>query len=1199
MRTENQKYHLTRLFVAIALVAILSPAMAQRILNTPLTASLTVQDGTGIILAPGFSTNGFNFQALIGVPYVDVTPSSDKNYIISTTYNAATTSGVVSQAADLHREIQYFDGLGRPMQSVSVQTSPTGKDIITPIRYDDFGRESTKYLPYAGPNNNGLFVSNDLAGQSSFYTGLINGNDGPKAFAITDYEPSPLNRVLRQGAPGAAWQPDAAIDHTVKLAYGTNTAADNVRMWTVNSDGSPASAIAYPINSLYKTTTWDENNPNDLAITTSRAEEFKDKQGKVVLKRSYNGNVNPAETLSTYYVYDDFDQLRVVIPPLANGDAGDVAALLNDLCYKYTYDAHKRMKEKKLPGVGWTWMVYDKRDRLVATQDPEMRNSGRWLVTKYDQLNRPVMTGLKALGDTRDVLQAYFDTYSSSYYETRDGSGVGYTLSDSFNPKLNLSESDLLTVTYYDNYDFAGKSNFSYNSEIGNNSFSGTKGLVTGTKTKVLETTTFLTSTNYYDDRYRVIQTLRDIYTPDAIYSEVASTLYDFSGKVMQTKQAQIFGGVTTTVDKFYTYDHAGRLSKTEQRIAGDANGKVTVAENSYNEIGQLVDKKLHNNAQQSIDYQYNIRGWLTSINNPDNLANDGTGDTYADLFAERLLYNDNSTLNNLTSKNQYNGNICGIIINHRNDATTATTKSAYGFTYDGLNRLNEAIYAENTGSGFTANLNAYNEFGIKYDLNGNILFLKRNSAGTLVDNLAYTYENTNKSNRLQAVADMSVNAIGFTDVTNNSDYLYDNNGNAKQDLNKGISAISYNVLNLPKTVTKDASNSITYTYTASGEKVMQATKVSGITTNRYYAGLFEYSENNNVKALSMLKMDEGIVTKTSSAYIYEYYLKDHLGNTRITFTPGTIGPDLAQRTDYYPFGLAFSNQYIGSTGNCYLYNGKELQKALGWQVYDYGARFYDAQIGRWHTIDPLTEIYSSTTPYAYVKNNPIKAFDPNGMYELYVDGDLVEGDDKKKAQEQYGLPEDSKKDEKENFINKSEIVDYVYKRIESLIPTRNEIRTNNPRPADEVHIIKETLSNFIMISSDNPNELIYICPDKNNQLIVRRVSKAALDTYLSIGNKEKLLSSAGEATADFGGYIVRVAESKLILRNADLVKIANTQSLGRAFSVFGGVMKVTGTVMNVYGFMSLVLTNGATEPIGEESIKQGTINAFKSFLNK
>ncbi|NEW84470.1 MAG: hypothetical protein GZ094_19175 [Mariniphaga sp.] len=106
--------------------------------------------------------------------------------------------------------------------------------------------------------------------------------------------------------------------------------------------------------------------------------------------------------------------------------------------------------------------------------------------------------------------------------------------------------------------------------------------------------------------------------------------LNDFPGKVKQTKQSQTFNSVTTKVNKYYDYDHAGRLKTTEQQITGDANGKVTVSENNYNEIGQLIDKKLHKTNTydyvQSVGYTYNIRGWLEKINNPDvNLSSTST----------------------------------------------------------------------------------------------------------------------------------------------------------------------------------------------------------------------------------------------------------------------------------------------------------------------------------------------------------------------------------------------------------------------------------------------------------------------------------------------------------------------------------------------------------------------------------------------
>jgi hypothetical protein len=313
----------------------------------------------------------------------DLTPraqaSSDKNYIHT----------IIPQnsAADVVIEsVQYFDGLGRPSQTVSWQASPTGHDIITPIFYDDFGRENKKYLPYSGTNTSGNFVTDPFPAQSTYYSGLY-GSDGPNAFSKTEFEASPLNRVLKQGAPGAVWQPNGtpSADHSVKFDYGANTTGE-VKRWKVVSDALTDDG-SYDANKLSKTITWDENNNSSDNI--NRTEEFKDFQGKVVLKRSKNGS----ETLSTYYVYDDFDMLRFVLTPKAMEDNAITGNELNDLCYQYNYDGRKRMIGKKLPGADWVYMVYDNRDRLVLTQDGNARFAGKWMFTKYDSFNRPVMTG--------------------------------------------------------------------------------------------------------------------------------------------------------------------------------------------------------------------------------------------------------------------------------------------------------------------------------------------------------------------------------------------------------------------------------------------------------------------------------------------------------------------------------------------------------------------------------------------------------------------------------------------------------------------------------------------------------------------------------------------------------------------------------------------------------------------------------------
>jgi RHS repeat-associated protein len=167
-------------------------------------------------------------------------------------------------------------------------------------------------------------------------------------------------------------------------------------------------------------------------------------------------------------------------------------------------------------------------------------------------------------------------------------------------------------------------------------------------------------------------------------------------------------------------------------------------------------------------------------------------------------------------------------------------------------------------------------------------------------------------------------------------------------------------------------------------------TPAEGTETLTHYVGNVIYEGG----ALSYILSDEGRIiadgTGADRKFLYEYNLKDHLGNTRVTFM--VTGPggsvDVVQTTSYYPFGLVMS-QTNGNTSsayrkNKYLYNGKELQddvfagSSLNW--FDYGARFYDPQIGRWNVIDPSAETYSSWNPYNYCANNPINLIDPDGM---------------------------------------------------------------------------------------------------------------------------------------------------------------------------------------------------------------------------
>jgi RHS repeat-associated protein len=256
----------------------------------------------------------------------------------------------------------------------------------------------------------------------------------------------------------------------------------------------------------------------------------------------------------------------------------------------------------------------------------------------------------------------------------------------------------------------------------------------------------------------------------------------------------------------------------------------------------------------------------------------------------------------------------------------------------------------------------------------------------TRIDTLAYSYSGY----RQTRIDDSSsyTGAWGFTDaVKQANEYLYDGNGNTLKDLNKGITGISYNMLNPPQTITKSNGNSVAYVYDASGRKLRKISVdvASGNTITTEYVNVIEY--DSGTAAVTFIQTEEGRARKTGIAYKYEYDLKDHLGNTRLTTTwapadsVSQLTPLNLQHTEYYAFGYTIQSlqSTVPSPKNLYLYNHKELQEETG--LYDYGARFYDPVIGRWGSVDPLAEKMRRLSPYVYAGNNPIRFIDPDGMF--------------------------------------------------------------------------------------------------------------------------------------------------------------------------------------------------------------------------
>ena len=792
------------------------------------------------------------------------------------------------QTGHVKQVTAYFDGLGRPVQTVSKKSTWREGDLVTPKTYDEYGREAFSYGPYAIKlGSNGDFKTNPFASQASYYKTTFSDSF---TYSYTRFEASPLNRPVATYASGYSW---AGEGRGVTMDYLFNTVSDSVRRWTISSN-IPATSARYGTGQLQKTVTTDEHGKQVI--------EYKDAEGQVVLKKVQLADTPAgahAGWLCTYYVYNDLNELVFVLQPTAveqliNNSWTFSGNTLQELCFKYTYDERHRMTMKKVPGAGEVHMVYDARDRLVMTQDSAQRDSAKWMVMQYDALNRPVKTYLWNNSSSRATHQA--SASGTTAYPTLSGTYV------------------LLTETYYDHYNWLGGTGISGfdNSDINGTNFitSGgsplyaetldttkrLRGLVTGVKTRVLNAQSgmpaYLYMANWYDDKGRVIQVQS---TNSSGYVDCMTSQYDYSGKVLRVLNRQQKG--TGSANIFYVltkneYDHGGRLLNMKKKVNSGAtsNTERTIAVHTYTDFDQLQMKYIGGDASTALDsleYQYNIRGWLTYINK------DYLDSLRINWFGMELAYDRGNDLG--YTGNDYNGNIAGTKWRSRGDGV----HRKYDFDYDNANRLISANW-QNDAPSFIPYIDKTKfSSAYSYDANGNILTLMhygwKVSDNSIIDHLQYTYQSN--SNKLLAVDDTvtRVSRLGdFNNGTNlGNDYSYDGNGNLVADSNKHISKIAYNHLNLPSTITVDGKGSIDYVYDASGAKLLKKTTEGAKITKTQYTNGFVYQNDT----LQFVSHEEGRVRwakryweNGDSAYqfVYDYFIKDHLGNVRTVLTEQT-----------------------------------------------------------------------------------------------------------------------------------------------------------------------------------------------------------------------------------------------------------------------------------------------------------------------
>ena len=600
---------------------------------------------------------------------------------------------------------------------------------------------------------------------------------------------------------------------------------------------------------------------------------------------------------------------------------------------QYEYDARGRCTKKKLPGADFVEYTYNDADQLIFSQDGNQRAQAtkKWTYYLYDKFGR-----LTEQGECTN--------------------------------KSATSSPVVYIHNYYDGYGFINGTGFTdSNYKLTEAQKAYGKGYQTGSVISIFGDSKKIYLMYQYDIQGRVVKTVQNNLL-DGL--DVTETTYTFSSNPQTVVHKNTYkeNGTQKSITETYTYtyDYADRISKVEHTLN---NTKVVLSENTYNKLGQLVNRSLHGASADIMGYAYNIRNWLTRIESPNLIL--------------KLNYGYSAGGGNIASMFWKSGE---------------EGRQKYTFTYDGLGRMLNADHLilgqqdeDDDDWGVTTGLmsiqtgrqieetplareNAFTERVTEYDKNGNILKLVRygqtgaNSYG-VIDNLTMTLTG-NQLNRVDDASTASAYGGGFEfkdAVKQDNEYAYDANGNLTQDLNKGIEDIQYNCLNLPRLVKFKDQSTITYTYAADGTKLRVEHKIGNSTTRTTYCSNVIY-EDGTAKCLLT---EEGYVSLDDREY--HYYLKDHQGNNRVLVNKNG---GVEEINHYYPFGGVFASE---ENVQPYKYNGKELDTKKGLNWYDYGARRYDAALGRFTTTDRFAEKYYSMSSYQYGGNNPVGNIDVNG----------------------------------------------------------------------------------------------------------------------------------------------------------------------------------------------------------------------------
>lgn len=924
---------------------------------------------------------------------------SDKNAIIHSKFRVATTNEAdASDPSKAVITVAYGDGLGRGLQTVGYQQSPTNKDIVSgAVEFDKFGRVIRTALAAPTTDNTGIYQANAFSLANGFY------GDSYAYTATTGFDNSPLNRVREQYGAGNAWR-----TANKKTQIFDESAGADVRYYYLDGSGSIILSGTYPSNSLYKKRMIDEQGHTSISIT--------DKRGRLIQKQLQDDN----GYATTYYLYDGMGRILAVIQPEGyelNASISKSSSEWQKWVFSYDYDYRGRMHLKHVPASGDDYMIYDKWDRLVWSQTPIQRESNKWTFYKYDAFNREIMRGEKSESKGLNDLESEAWAWSGDRYESRVSGGLFYSYSNSY-PQL-FSDADIRNVNYYDNYNNWVPSGMAF--ADGGTAFHTqhpeAQGLMVGSRSRSSIDNSWLASVSYYDNKGRIIRTFKH-----NLYGqiEMLDTEYNHAGEILQTKKIhKNQAGTATTEQGQNELDHVGRVKKV---FHGINTTPIEIVKNDYDEIGRLSQKKIfpnntfvaggtkefierpsqgtvtqpnsvdlarryvlleptiniksidlnsylahidpnapqgtNINGLQTINFSWHLRGGLLGIN-LDNTGNAAPKASEGDLFSYKLEYE---------SAGFFDGNIGKQYWQSANDQNQAVGLRSYTLNYDALKRMTGADFAGLASEN-------YSLFGLTYDKNGNIKTMQRNgktnSGFGLMDNLNYAYD----GNKLNAVTD-GVSAIdNEVDLVprGNGNYTYYTDGSRKSDENEGISLIIYDTfLRQPKEVQLTDGRKINHYYDGAG--ILLKTVYS---TGEYWEfGGITYKNGQPYQ----MAAPEGRAIYTAGAWQYEFFYIDHLGNTRVAFRANGNQLVKTSETAFDPWGVVLRGAgQVNGVYNRYEFLNREKESTFNLNYIRLGARGYNPTNGRFDMIDPITDGQESFSVYQYGWNNPVFRSDPNG----------------------------------------------------------------------------------------------------------------------------------------------------------------------------------------------------------------------------